>query len=127
MDIKKKLTKVNKEVESLSRKLAKLIIEADRLQKAKPKATKSKAKKKALTKKPSAKKSTKQSATDKVLGILKRYKKPVGITTLEKRTGFNKRKINNILYKLNKAGKVESAGRGLYSIKSDPVAQPNEN
>jgi len=37
------------------------------------------------------------------------------VDTLAKKTGFDKKKISNILYKLKKAGKVNVISRGVYT------------
>ena len=43
-----------------------------------------------------------------------RSKKGVDSTTLSAKTGFDKKKIANIVFKLRKLGKIKSAGRGVY-------------
>lgn len=68
--------------------------------------------KKAPAKKVAAKKPI--TAVDTVLKIINRSKKGVDTPTLMKKTGFNEKKIHNIVYKLKKQGKVKSAGRGVY-------------
>ena len=74
-------------------------------------------------KKPVAKKTVKKTdqkkkktvtAVDTVLKIINRSKKGVDTPTLMKKTGFNEKKIHNIVYKLKKQGKIKSAGRGVY-------------
>ena len=64
------------------------------------------------TSKSSAKQGT---ATDAVLTIIKRYKKGVNVATLKEKTGFNDKKIHNIIYKLKKKGLVKSVGKGVYT------------
>ncbi len=66
-----------------------------------------KAVKKAVTKKP-------VTAVDTVLKIINKSKKGVDTSTLMKKTGYNQRKIANLVYKLNKQGKIKSVGRGVY-------------
>jgi hypothetical protein len=63
---------------------------------------------------PSKKRSAKLTATDQVLKIIKRSKKGVDTPTLVKKTGFNDKKIRNILQRVCKDGRVKSAGRGKY-------------
>ncbi len=55
------------------------------------------------------------TALDSVLTIVNRSKKGVDVETLAKKTGFDKKKISNILYKLKKAGKIKAIGRGVYT------------
>jgi len=65
-------------------------------------------------KKATAKKIGEVSATDTVLGFIKRSKKGVGTAALVEKTGFDKKQIQNIFYKLKKQGKIKSAVRGIY-------------
>ena len=55
------------------------------------------------------------TATDAVLAVIKRSKKGVDMATLKKKTGFDDKKIHNIIYKLKKKGLVKSAGKGVYT------------
>ena len=73
-------------------------------------AKKAPAKKKAVAKK----KGAALTATDRVLGIIKRSKKGVDAPTLIKKTGFEDKKIRNILFRTAKQGKIKKAGRGVY-------------
>jgi len=76
----------------------------------KAKAVKAKPAKKVTVKK----RATKATATDKILKIVKASKKGVGIATIKKKTGFDDKKIRNIIFRANKEGKIQRAGRGLY-------------
>jgi hypothetical protein len=69
---------------------------------------------KKASKKPSPKKATAKSATDIVLSIIKRSKKGINTSTLEKKTGFDAIKVRNIIFRLKRQGKVKSASRGMY-------------
>ena len=66
-------------------------------------------------KKPASKISVKLTAADTVLGIIKRSKKGVDVSTLMEKTGFNKRKIYDNVKVLKKRGKIKSVGRGVYA------------
>lgn len=125
--IKKDLQGVSKSLKTLASKTEKLVTVVDKLEKAqavgkrKPKAKKSittrkaKAKKKAPVKKKGAvKKTVVLSATDQVVKIIKGWKKGVGVPTLIKKTGFEDKKIRNILNRASKQGKIKRAGRGIY-------------
>jgi nucleoside 2-deoxyribosyltransferase len=80
--------------------------------KAKPART---AKTKPAPKKAPAKKTVKTAtAADTVLAIINRSKEGVDSATLAEKTGFDNKKIANIVFKLRKQGKVKSAGRGVH-------------
>ena len=116
MKIKKELDKVSKEMQTITRMLAKLVVDADQLQKAKPKASKTKAVKKAPAKKSTVRTAAKTSAADTVLGIIKKSKKGIDTGTLMQKTGYDKKKIYNIVFKLKKLSKIKSAEKGLYLL-----------
>lgn len=72
--------------------------------------------KKRVKKAPAAKKVAAKkpiTAVDTVLEIINRSKQGVDTPTLMKKTGFNEKKIHNLVYKLKKQGKIKSAGRGV--------------
>jgi hypothetical protein len=54
------------------------------------------------------------TATDVVYKAIGSSKKGVNLATLEKKTGFEKRKIQNAIYRLKKQGKVRSVAKGVY-------------
>lgn len=56
----------------------------------------------------------KTSDSDAVLAIIKRFKKGVDGATLRKKTGFEGRKIRDIVYRLKKRGKIKIEGKGVY-------------
>ena len=51
---------------------------------------------------------------DRVYNIVNRSKNGVSIDALEEKTGFEKKKINSILYKLKKKGKIKNKAKGIY-------------
>ncbi len=53
-------------------------------------------------------------AVDVVYKAISSSKKGVDLATLAKKTGFEKKKIHNSIYRLKKQGKVRSVGRGVY-------------
>ncbi len=55
------------------------------------------------------------TSTDAVLAIIKRSKKGVDVATLKQKTGFDDKKIHNIIYKLKKKGLVKSVSKGVYT------------
>ena len=123
--LKRDLQAVKRDIKALEKKLEKLLKAYEPMPKAK-KATKkkvvNKAKvvKKALAKKAPAKKAvarkkaTQVTATDKILRIIKRSKKGVDVPTLKKKTGFDDKKVRNIVFRASKEGKIKKSGRGIY-------------
>jgi hypothetical protein len=129
--VKKDVQTVIRELKALTRKTERLMKAVDKLEKAqaaakkkaKPKA-KRKPAKKARVKKVAAKKTRarkkapakkkKVTATDKVLTIVKRSKKGVAVPTLMKKTGFDEKKVRNIISRAFKQKKIKRVGRGLY-------------
>ena len=57
----------------------------------------------------------KLSDSDKVVAIIKRHKNGIDVTTLKKKTGFNDKKISNIVHRASKKGKIKRSGRGIYT------------
>ena len=74
------------------------------------------AKKVKTAKKPAKKKSvTSETDTDKVLVIIGRSKKGVSTATIMEKTGYNQKKIANIIYRLRKQKKIKSVDKGVYT------------
>ena len=118
---KKDLQALNKDVKALSTKMEKLIREFDKGKKAKvskkvtTKPARLKTTKKAPAKKaPAKQKPAKLTATDKVLRIIKGSKRGVNAATLMKKTGFDNKKIRNILHRTYNQGKIKRVDRGKY-------------
>jgi hypothetical protein len=105
---KKDLQALQKQIKAIEKKIDKLIAAAGKTEK--PIATKKAPAKKA----PTGKKTGKLTATDQLLNIIKRSKKGVGIKTLMEKTGFNQKKVANILQRTFKAEKIKRVGKGVY-------------
>jgi hypothetical protein len=136
MTIEKQLTAVQKKLTTIKLKVDNLLaaFEKSETKVAKPskaKAVKTKPAKKAVKAKPvkkapkakSAKKAPKASAkeqgvkvtaTDQVLNIISKSEKGVDAATLVKETGFNQKKVTNIIQRTLKLGKIQRADRGIY-------------
>jgi cytochrome P450 len=81
-------------------------------------------KKKTVTRKAAAKKAAKKpalkkkapapTATDQVLKIIKRFKKGVDVPTLMQRTGFEEKKVRNIVTRAFSQKKIKRVARGIY-------------
>ena len=122
--LKKDLLPLRKEFKTVEKKmemLLKLVEKSGKTPKAAAtktvtrKTVKAIATKKAPLKKVAAKKTTLQAtATDQILGIIKRFKKGVGVPTLKKKTGFDDKKVRNIVFRASKEGKIKKSGRGIY-------------
>jgi len=119
--LKKDLQSLQREIRALDRKVEKLIKEFDKGKKAKitkkttAKPSKAKTTKKASLKKaPVKKKAAQPTATDQVLKIINRSKKGVDTATLIRKTGFDQKKVWNILQRTYKMGKIKRVGKGVY-------------
>ena len=127
MTTQKQLTAVQKKLTAIKLKVDNLITAVEQSEtkvtkapkakavKAKPvkKATKAKPAKKAP--KASVKEQTvKVTATDQVLNIVNGSKNGVDTATLVKETGFNEKKVRNIVFRTMKQGKIKRAEKGIY-------------
>lgn len=54
------------------------------------------------------------TATDMVLDVIKRYKSGVGFKEIQTQTGFEEKKVRNIIFRLDKIGKIRRVSRGIY-------------
>jgi uncharacterized Zn finger protein len=52
--------------------------------------------------------------TARILDIIKRSKRGINVATLRQKTGFNEKKIRNVIYKAFREGTIKRAGRGIY-------------
>ena len=111
---------LTKDLQAVSKELMKLVMQTEKLAAALEKAEKPKAKSvkagtkaKAVTKKAPAK-GGKITDTDKVLAIINRSKKGVDTSTLMKKTGFDQKKVRNMLNRTYKQGKITRVGKGIY-------------
>ena len=132
--LKKDLTALRKDFKALEKKMEKLLKAAGASSTpkkvSKSKAVKAKAVKKKTAKKTTAKKATGKktaakkapatkktvqvTATDQILKIIKRSKKGVDVPTLKNKTGFDDKKVRNIVFRAAKEGRIKKSGRGIY-------------
>jgi hypothetical protein len=105
MKIQKELVKISKDLEKMSRQIQKLTSfitnEKGRAQKA-------------SMPKPVASNKGKKSGTQTVLDMVRKSPNGIDAGTLIKKTGFEDKKIRNILFKALTDGKIERVGRGVY-------------
>jgi hypothetical protein len=123
--LKKDLQAVKRDIKALENKLEKLLKAYEPTSKAKKVAKKKTVKKAKPAKKTTAKKApakkavarkkaSQATATDKILRIIKRSQKGVDVPTLKKKTGFDDKKVRNIVFRASKEGKIKKSGRGVY-------------
>lgn len=116
-----KLAKLNKELEKVSTPKAPAKAAPKKAAAKKKAAPKKAAPKKAAPKKATAKKAVAKKAAagptafDQVLGIIKRSKAGVNNAALIKKTGFDAKKVANIIYKAKTKGLIKSPKKGVYT------------
>ena len=119
MTMKTELAAMQKDLTAISKKLENLLKAVEKSEKAtvtkasKPKAVKATPAKKA-PKAPAKKKAVQITATDQVLNIINRLKKGADTATLMKKTGFDQKKVRNILNRTFKQGKIKRVDKGIY-------------
>jgi len=106
--IKQELQALNRDIKALERKVAKMISAVEKSEKAKT------TKRFPARKAPAIKGPAKLTATDQVLNIIKRSKKGVNAATLMTKTGFDLKKVRNILQRTYKQGKIKRVEKGVY-------------
>lgn len=100
-------------IEALAEKLATITTSRDDEKgKAKPAPNAPSKPKKSAAKKAAPKKPV--TAAETVLKIINRSKKGISPAMISEKTGFSRKKVHNIIYKLKKEGKIKSIGKGLY-------------
>ena len=122
--LKKDLAAVLKSLNTLAQKVKKMQAQLDKPEKVKkakaPKAKMPKAKtpnakakpvKKAVTKKPAKEKTTETAYANLLANI---DANGVSVKDLKSKTGFDSRKISNMLYRAKKQGKIKSEQKGVY-------------
>ena len=57
---------------------------------------------------------TPANATESVLELIKRSKNGIGIAEVREQTGFDDKKLRNIIFRLNKIEKIKRVSRGSY-------------
>ena len=66
------------------------------------------------TKKTAPRKTRDKSASDVVLNVIKDIKSGASFADIKARTDFDDKKLRNIIYRLNKQGKIQRKKRGTY-------------
>ena len=114
MTITKDLQAISKELTKLVNQIEKLAAELEKTEKPKARSVKPKTKARAVITKKAPVKAAKKTDTDKVLEIINRSKKGVDTATLMKKTGFNQKKVRNMLNRTYKQGKITRVAKGIY-------------
>jgi len=107
--LKEDLLEVNKKLEALTKKTESLIGTIEKIEK------KKKSSLKVAKRVPVRKKTAMVTDTEKVLRIIRRSKKGASVAALRKKTGFNSKKISNIVHRAAKNMILKSIGRGVYA------------
>ena len=108
--LQKDLQDLKKTLKMLTQKVEKIQAQIDKTKKptsAKPKTVKKGAVKPAKGKKP-------LTAADTVLAVISRRKKGINTAALMEKTGYDKKKIANIIFKLKKQGQIKTPVKGEY-------------
>lgn len=69
---------------------------------------------KAAVRKAAPKKSSPITATDQVINVIHRSKKGIDVPTLSQKTGYDEKKVRNIVSKAFKQGTIKRIRRGVY-------------
>lgn len=119
--LKRDLQAVKRDIKALEKKLEKLLKAHGKPQrpkaakKVKRRIVKTRTKRKAVTKKTTGRKKAPQmTATEQILQIVRRSRKGVDVPTLKTKTGFQDKKVRNIIFRASKEGKIKKVGRGIY-------------
>jgi predicted Rossmann fold nucleotide-binding protein DprA/Smf involved in DNA uptake len=119
--LKRDLQAVKKDIKALERKMETLLKAFGKPQKAKAakkpkrKTVKAKARRAVAVKKAvPRKKAAKTTSTEQILKIVRRSRKGVDVPTLKTKTGFEDKKVRNIIFRASKEGKIKKVGRGIY-------------
>ena len=120
--LKKDLQAVKRDIKALEKKMEKLLNAYGKPQKpktakkAKRKTVKVKTRRAAAGKKTTTRKkaANKTTATEQILRIIRRSRKGVDVPALKAKTGFEDKKVRNIIFRASKEGKIKKVGRGIY-------------
>ena len=112
--LEKDLQSIVKVLKSLTRQTEKMAKKLDKLDKTKPAKKPGRKTRAKVRRKTVAKKAARATAIDKIFAIISKSKKGVNTATLNKTTGFDNKKIHNVINRLKQQGKVKSAAVGIY-------------
>ena len=105
-------------IEAISKKVDEIAesqtVEKPKAKKPAPAATKSKKAGKTPATAPAKKAAAASTAAETVLAIISGSKKGADMPTLMEKTGYDRKKVSNVIYKLGKLGKIKSIQKGVY-------------
>jgi len=55
-------------------------------------------------------------AAETVLAVIREFKNGAGFADIQEITGFDEKKLRNIIYRLNKTRKIKRISRGIYVV-----------
>jgi hypothetical protein len=114
MTLTKDLRAISKELTKLANQTEKLAAELGKAKKPAAKSVQTTTKAKTLITKKAPVKGGKKTDTGKVLEIINRSKKGFDTATLMKKTGFDQKKVRNMLNRTYKQGKITRVAKGIY-------------
>ena len=115
IDLKKGLQAISRDLKLLAKKLDSIQQQVEKVGKkkaAEAKPAKKTPAKRAAAKKPAGRKPA--TAAAKTLAIIGRYKRGVNTAKLMTQTGYDKKKVANLVFKLRKQGKIKTEKKGVY-------------
>ena len=119
--LKRDLQAVKKDIVALQKKMEKLLkayeapAKPKTAKKPKRRVVRAKTKRAVTTRKTTGRrKASTTTATEQVLKIIRRSRKGVDVPQLKAKTGFNDKKVRNIVFRASKEGKIKKVGRGIY-------------
>jgi hypothetical protein len=74
--------------------------------------------KNSMAKNAAARRASGKTAADAVLEVIKRFKQGVAFAEIQVRTGFEDKKLRNIIFRLHRMGKITRVSRGIYTAAS---------
>jgi hypothetical protein len=120
--LKRDLQAVKRDIKALEKKMEKLLKaygtpqKPKTAKKVKRKTVKAKTKRVVAAKKAASRKKAvkKNTSTEQILKIIRRSRKGINVPALKVKTGFEDKKVRNIIFRASKEGKIKKVGRGIY-------------
>ncbi|MCK4728363.1 MAG: hypothetical protein KAT27_05530, partial [Desulfobacterales bacterium] len=104
------------DIEKLGKRMERLEVALKANRVAGGKAKKAGAVKGAVKKKQARRGRAKMTATEKIISVIEKSASGADIAGLKAKTGFEDKKIRNIVFRLTKQGTIKRAGRGVYAV-----------
>jgi predicted Rossmann fold nucleotide-binding protein DprA/Smf involved in DNA uptake len=104
-DLKMSLKKLASDLMKVAKRAEEIAAKLDTQEKAPPKQAAAKAPRK---------QAAQPTAADSIFKIIARLKKGADMAAIKQKTGYDNKKIHNLVYKLKKQGKIKSETKGVY-------------